>query len=159
MGKRKFLVEDMQEWTDYELEFVQLCADRKWIVDKAEDGTPVLNPSRKKNIGTYHVAAHGYSKGNVLMGLLITAEHGRTKESLLRKAENANLNGDIFIETDTDVYYLFPIDRLARAVKTFNLRRKQKHPGPPKDAIAKGQAALKKWREEQQENKNASRKS
>ncbi len=155
MGRRKFLVEDMQEWTDYELEFVQLCVDRKWIVDKDEDGTPVLNPSRKANRGTYRVAGHGHDvDGTVLLGLIITAEHGRTKEALLRKAENANLNGEMFIETETDAYYLFPIDRLARAVKTFNLRRKQRHPGPPREAIEKGQKALERWREEQKKKKN-----
>ena len=150
-GKRKFLIEEMEEWTDYEREFVELCVERKWIVDNEEGtGTPVLYSSHKKYRGVYTVYAWGRDKnGDILIGIAITARHGRTKEALLKKAEKANLNGTLRIDTDTDAEYLFPIERLPRAVKTFNLRRKQNHKGPPKEAIKRGQAALAKWREEQ----------
>jgi hypothetical protein len=147
-GKRKFLMEEMEEWTDYELEFVQLCIERKWIVDN-EDGTgcPVLYPARKKKRKTYSVSAHGRDEaGNILMSLCITSKHGRTKNALLRKAKKASLEGSVLTESETDSIYLFPIYRLPRAVKTFNLRKKQRHPGPPASAIKKGQKALEKWR-------------
>lgn len=150
-GKRKFLIEHANEWTDYEQEFVKLCNERKWFIDNEDEtGTPILYPSRKKMRPIYRVSAHGRDKsGSILISLCITADHGRTKEALLKKAEKANLGGYIRVDGDTDADYIFPIDRLPRAVKTFNLRRKQNHKGPPKEAIARGQQALREWRNNQ----------
>lgn len=150
-GKRKFRIEDIKEWSEAEKQFVELCNERNWIVDNEEEtGAPVLYPSHAKYKGVYSVCVFGVDKnGNTLMSLGITAKHGRTKEALLKKANRANLKGELRLDSETDAEYIFPIERLPRAVKTFNLRRKQNHKGPPKDAIKKGQEALAKWREEQ----------
>lgn len=152
-GKRKFLQEHKNEWTKAEKAFVAMCSERNWIVENEDEtGTPILNPSRAKNAGIYRVAAHGMDGDTVLIGLCVTAIHGKTKKALLDKAEKANLNGTILAESDTDLYYAFPIERLPRAVKTFNLRKKQNHSGPPKEAIEKGQAALAAYREKKKLN-------
>lgn len=143
MGKRKFLAEDIAEWTDYEKKFVRICIERKWTLIKDEDGTPILVPARTKDREIYKMSCDRPD----LVALTVTAKHGRTKEAMLRKAEEANLQGTIFIEGETDVMYEFPIDRLARAVKTFNMKKKQRHPGPPPEAIKRGQEALRKYRE------------
>lgn len=133
----------MTELTKYERAFVKVCLEKKWTIVKDLDGTPTLIPARTKDLGCYSISA--WSKGKV--ALTITSKHGRRKECLLGKAKNANLQGELFIDGETDAIYIFPIERLARAVKTFNIKKKQRHPGPPKDAIAKGQAILKKRRE------------
>lgn len=147
---KKFTLQQMQEWTDYEIEFVDLCIERKWKVDNQEKtGSPVLYPIPKSKRNIYIVCPHDKNKNGSLIALYITAEHGKTKSSLLRKAEEANLKGEVIIDSDTDAAYVFPISRLARAVKTFNLRRKTKHTGPSKETIRKGQEALAKWRKEQ----------
>lgn len=142
------------DWTDYEHHFYDLCQERKWKVEVDEDGTPVLLPGRSSD--PYKVYAHGVGR----YGCCIIAEHGRTKAAIVRKMIKAKIprldeSGEIVTEDlldgDTDAIVFFSEDRLPRAVRTLNLKRKR-HRRPSAETIEKGKAALAKWREEQKKN-------
>jgi len=140
------------EWTDYENSFFDLCQQKNWKPDTDEDGSPVLLANRSKDC--YKVYAHAPG----IYAVCIMAEHGNTKKSVHRKLVRANIipkdkeakikstDGKewpcIFNDGDTEAIILFSEDRLPRAVKTLNLRRKKKHAGPSQETIAKAQKAL-----------------
>ncbi len=149
-------------WTKYEHEFYDYCIEKKWLPKQnMEDGTPYLEPANKNKIGIYEVYAHGPG----VCAIMITAEGPRatvTKNSILKKLIKANIisgtvsrknnavtvnSPDILTDGDAEAIAIFKIDRLPRAVKTLNLRKKKDHAGPPPEAREKGQEALRAMRE------------
>ena len=129
------------DWTKYEHEFYNLCVEKKWFVQQdREDGSTYLESAREDKRGLYRV----YSHGPGLCGIIITAEGTRpaaTKNSILKKMIRAKIitgeiskNGnsvviespDLLIDGEGEAIAIFKIDRLARAVKTLNLRKEKK---------------------------------
>lgn len=130
------------EWTEYEKHFWDLCQEKGWKPDVAEDNCPVLLPNRSSDC--YHVYPHGPG----VFSCTIMAEHGKTKNAIIKKLRRANVlqkDEDLW-DGDTEAVVFFTEDRLARAVKTLNLKKKRK--SDPAH-MAKVNAGLERWKKEQ----------
>lgn len=73
------------------------------------------------------------------------------KAKIPRLDDNGEIVTEDLLDGDTDAIVFFSEDRLPRAVRTLNLKRKR-HRRPSAETIEKGKAALAKWREEQKKN-------
>lgn len=143
MSKKLRKTFDKSDWTDYEVKFYNLCRKKNWTVFKDEDGCPILRPAHKDKIKLYKVGAFG--KG--ICDFTLTASTGASKTKFINKFKRAKILYKMEAEGDTEVILTFPIEKLPRVVKMLNLKKKQNHPGPPKDAIKKGLEKLKSNRE------------
>lgn len=133
-----------EEWTDYEHHFWNLCQEKGWKPDIAEDDSPVLLPNRSTDC--YHVYPHGTG----VFACAIMAEHGKTKNAIIKKLRKANVlqkEEDLW-DGDTEAIVFFSEDRLPRAVKTLNLKKKRKS---SPEHMAKVRAGLEKWKQEQED--------
>jgi hypothetical protein len=138
------------EWADYDHHFWELCIQKGWKAEIDDDDLPILRPARAKDC--YKVFTHSSGR----YGCCILATHGTTKKAIIDKMIKAKLprldqDGRIvhedLVECDTEAIVYFSEDRLARAVKTLNLKRKKKRKAPTKQQIEKALAGVKRYHE------------
>lgn len=150
MGKRPRKTFPKTEWEQYERDFFNYCRERDWTVEPDEDGCPTLFPARKAQRGQYKVCPWGTG----VVALMITPDAAISKTKYVNKFKRTGVSHKIEWDGDFDAIILFGYERFPRIVKTFNLKRKKLHKGPPPEAIAKAQEVLRKKREAAQNSEN-----
>ena len=142
MGKKRKTF-NKSDWLQYEYDFFNLCKERNWLVEPDEDDCPILRPASARKRGLYNVCPWGPG----VVALVVLGTNGKTKLAMQKKFQKANIDFTVHVEGEFDIIMLFDVERLPRAVKTLNLRKKKQHTGNTESLERAHEGLRKYWAE------------